>query len=216
MKKIKKTKIIFVCGTDTGVGKTFVTGALLAFLNSQGVRTGGFKPLESGCATTKNHLKRADAEFLKKMGRMPESIDLINPYAFREALAPGVAADLEKKSVSFPKIKKALKTLQKNYDVIFVEGAGGLLVPIAGKKTNLDLIRYLKSPVLLVARLGLGTLNHTLLTLEHLKRNRVKILGVVLNEVTPQKSLAEKTNPAILKKYGVPLLGVMPFKNFPG
>lgn len=208
-------KTIFVCGTDTGVGKTFVTGALLALLNSQGVRAGGFKPLESGCSTHKNHFKRADAEFLKKMGRMPEPIDLINPYAFREALAPGVAALIEKKSVSFSKIKKALSVLQENYDVVFVEGAGGLLVPLSGKKTNLDLIRYLKISVLLVARLGLGTLNHTLLTLEHLKRNRVKVLGVVLNEVTPQKSLAEKTNPAILKRYGVSVLGVVPFTNFP-
>lgn len=213
---MRKPKAIFVCGTDTGVGKTFVTGALLQVLNRQGVRAGGFKPLESGCATHKNHLKRADAEYLKKMGQMPEPIDLINPYAFREALAPGVAAKREGKSVSFPKIKKALATLQKNYDVVFVEGAGGLLVPVAGKKTNLDLIRYLKTPVLLVARLGLGTINHTLLTCENLKRNRIKVLGVILNEVIPQKSLAEKTNPGVLKKYGVPLLGVMPFKNFRG
>src|SRR3989338_5798988 len=206
-----KQKTIFVCGTDTGVGKTVVTGALCAFLNSKGIRAGAFKPLESGCGANGRHIRRADSEYLKKMARMPEPLDLINPYYFKEPLAPGVAASRAKRSVSFSKIKKALRALQKKYDVVFVEGAGGLLVPVNGLKTNLDLIRYLKTPVLVVARLGLGTINHTLLTLEHLKRNQVKILGVVLNQVSKGKTIAEKTNPQVLKRYRVPLLGVIPF-----
>ncbi|MDO8520178.1 MAG: dethiobiotin synthase [Deltaproteobacteria bacterium] len=203
-------KTIFVCGTDTGVGKTVVTGALLAWLNAKGIRAGGFKPTESGCGGMRRHLKRADAEFLKKRAAMPEPLDAINPYYFREALAPGVAAKRLGRIISFSKIARKLKALEKNYDLILAEGAGGLLVPLQGKKTTLDLIRFLKVPVLLVGRLGLGTINHTLLTVEVLKRNRIPLLGVILNETTPRMSLAEKTNPSVLKAYGVPVWGVFP------
>lgn len=204
-------KTIFVCGADTGVGKTYVTGALCAFLNSKGIRAGAFKPLESGCAARGRHIRRADSEFLKKTARMPEPLDVINPYYFKEPLAPGVAAARQGVRVSFVRIRKNLRGLQKKYDVIFIEGAGGLLVPVAGKKTNLDLIRYLKIPVLVVARLGLGTINHTLLTLEHLKRNRVRVLGAILNQTSKGRTIADKTNPDVLKRYGAPLLGVFPY-----
>lgn len=141
---------------------------------------------------------------------MPEPLDAINPYYFREALAPGVAAKRLGRIISFSKIARKLKALEKNYDLILAEGAGGLLVPLQGKKTTLDLIRFLKVPVLLVGRLGLGTINHTLLTVEVLKRNRIPLLGVILNETTPRMSLAEKTNPSVLKAYGVPVWGVFP------
>ncbi len=238
---MKKNNTIFVCGTDTGVGKTVVTSFLLETFNEAGIRAGGFKPLESGCRihtdrmtvclkkisgavstnehksktnyglVSKNHLQRADSTTIKKSGRMSESLDIINPYAFKEALAPGVAAQREHRDVSFSLIKKNLRFLQKKYEMIFVEGAGGLLVPVSGKKTNLDLIKFLNIPVLLVARLGLGTINHTLLTLEHLKRHRIKVLGVLLNQTTATKTLAEKTNPDVLQSYGVPVLGVLPY-----
>ncbi len=211
----KKTKIFFVCGTDTGVGKTFVTGALIASLNKMGIRAGGFKPLESGCRKHQRHLRRADSLFLKKMGKMPEPLDLINPYYFEEALAPGVAAERKKTKISFELITKKLEELKKKYNCLFVEGAGGLLVPLSGKKTNLDLIKKLKTPVILVARLGLGTLNHTLLTLDHLKRNHVSVIGVILNQTTPSKTVAEKTNPAVLKKRGAPILGIVPYQGKP-
>lgn len=199
----KKKQFIFICGTDTAVGKTFITGAICAYLQSEGVKAGAYKPLESG--------NGGDAAFLKKIAGMKEDLKMINPYYFKEPLAPGVAALRCKRKVSFDVIVNNLKKLQKNYDLILIEGAGGLLVPIQGKLTNLDLIKYLKTPVLVIARLGLGTINHTLLTLEHLKRNRVKVLGVILNQTTPRKTIADKTNPGVLKKYDVPLLGTFPY-----
>jgi len=198
---------VFICGTDTDVGKTFVTAALIRALNKQGIRTGGFKPCESGCRKKKGVLIRGDSAALKQAGDMPEDITLINPYCFEEPLAPGVAADRRRVSISFSKIKKALRTLSQNYDMLFVEGAGGLLVPVSGKKTNLDLICHLNLSVVLVARLGLGTINHTLLTLEHLKRHRIKVLGVILNQTTSSGGVAEKTNPPVFRKMGVKILG---------
>lgn len=211
-----RKKAIFVCGTDTGVGKTIVAAALCAGLNAQGIRTGAYKPAESGCsAKNSGHVQRADSEFLKKSAKMSEALDLINPYYFREALAPGLAAEREGKKISFAKIRKNLRVLQKNYDVIFVEGAGGLLVPVSGKRTNLDLIKFLKIPVIVVGRLGLGTINHTRLTLTHLKAHRVPVLGVILSDTVGGKSVAEKTNPHILRKMGVAVLGVLPHLKSP-
>lgn len=208
----QKSLSIFVCGTDTGVGKTIVTGAMCAALNQEGWIAGAYKPLESGCERgERRHFKRADSEFLKKMAGMSESLDHINPYFFKEPLAPGVAARRAGRKVSFSKIKKNFDHLAQKYELLFVEGAGGLLVPISGEKTNLDLIQYLGVPVLLVGRLGLGTINHTLLTLDCLKRHGVPVAGVILNRMTPQKNIAEKTNPDTLKKFGVKILGVFPY-----
>lgn len=214
MTAVVKHKSLFICGTDTGVGKTIVMGALCAWLNSRGIRAGAYKPLESGCSVVsgmKRHIRRADSEFLKRMARMPESIDLINPYYFREALAPGVAAEREGRKISFSLIKENLNKLKDQYDIVFIEGAGGLLVPVAGRKTHVDLIKAFKCPVILVARLGLGTINHTLLTLENLKSNRIEVRGVILNELKPRETLAERTNSDVLNKFGVPLWGIFPY-----
>lgn len=212
---MSSVKTYFVIGTDTSVGKTLVTASLCATLSARGLRVGVFKPLESGCASNrdglKRHVKRADALFLKKIAGVKEPLDDINPYFFGETLAPGVAAQRQRTRVSLSKIKRQLEVLKKKYDLVFVEGAGGLLVPVSGQKTNLDLIKLLKGPVLLIARLGLGTLNHTLLTLEHLRRHRIKVAGVILNETVSPSTLAEKTNPSVLAKFGVPLVGIFPF-----
>ena len=209
------SKTCFVIGTDTGIGKTLVTASLCAALVKRGVKAGAFKPVESGCSRgprgLTRHLRRGDSLFLKKMAAMKEPLDAINPYFFREAVAPGIAAERLGSRISFSRIKQKLDALRKNYDLVFVEGAGGLLVPISGLKTNLDLIKHLKSPVLLVSRLGLGTINHTLLTLEELKRHRIRLAGVILNQTTSRTGVAEKTNPAVLKKFKVPVVGLFPF-----
>lgn len=208
-------KVFFVTGTDTGVGKTLVTAALCATLVARGVKAAAFKPLESGCAPQPRglgrHLKRADALFLKKMAGMSESVDEINPYFFREALAPGIAAEREGRKISFTRIRQGLDALRRKYDVVFVEGAGGLMVPVSGRKTNVDLITFINCPVIVVARLGLGTINHTLLTLHHLRQDHIAIAGVILNETVPRTTIAEKTNPEALKKRSVPVVGIFPF-----
>ncbi|OGP08910.1 MAG: dethiobiotin synthase [Deltaproteobacteria bacterium GWA2_45_12] len=208
-----KQNTFFICGTDTGVGKTLVTGALCLYFCHKKKPIGAFKPLESGCASrlTPNHIHRNDSSFLQKCAGMKEPLDEINLYWFKEALTPALAAKRAGIQISFPKIKQGLKNLQKKYKTVFVEGAGGLLAPIKGLQTNLDLIKSLKLPVIVVARLGLGTLNHTLLTLDVLKRNKIKVAGVILNQTKSSLSLADKTNPGILKQYNVPLLGVFPY-----
>lgn len=208
---MKKAKVLFVCGTDTNVGKTIITGTIALALKQAGYRVGVYKPLESGCSNTKSQKKliRADSEFLAKCAGIT-NLDDVNTYAFKEPLAPGVAAQLNGCSISFAKIKTHLEKLKKKYDIVLIEGAGGLLVPVSGKKTNLDLIKHLKTPVLIVARAGLGTLNHTLLTYQSLKQAKIPVSGVILNQTSSSKDISQKYNAQILKDYRLPLWGTMP------
>jgi dethiobiotin synthetase len=211
---MKKARIFFVCGTDTNVGKTVVTGTLALMLKKAGFKVGVYKPLESGCPTqskSKNKLRRPDSEFLAQCAGI-EDIAEVNTYAFKEPLAPGVAALLNKTDISFVRITSHVNKLKKKYDIVLIEGAGGLLVPIKEKKTNLDLIKYLGVPVLLIARAGLGTINHTLLTYQSLKQNGVEVSGVILNQSQKKPDPSQKYNHQILASYGVPCWGMLTYK----
>ncbi len=198
---------IFVTGTDTGVGKTVVAGALAAYLRRQGVRVGVMKPIASGSFN--------DTLFLKKCAGVEEALNQITPIFLRAPLAPYVAAQIEKKKISFQLIQKRFAALKKKYDFLIVEGVGGLLVPITARKTGVDLIQLTQFPALVVSRLGLGTLNHTLLTLSELRKNKIKIKGVLFNAMAKQsQGLAEKTNPHTVAKLGkVSVWNAFPFSS---
>ncbi len=197
------SKAYYIIGTDTNCGKTIVTGAIAAWLRKEGRDVGVFKPFEAASN---------DSQFLKEMSGSDDPLSEINPYHFDEPLAPGVAAERAKKEVSFETVKTLFQKLKERHEILLVEGAGGLLVPLVGRQTHIELLQQLKIPVLLVARLGLGTLNHTLLTLSVLRQNKIECAGVILNETVPQSSVAETTNPDILERHcDVPLLGTFPF-----
>lgn len=197
---------IFVAGTDTGVGKTCVAGGLAQAFKKRGVDVGVFKPFESGVGSG-----HSDSEYLKKMAGVEDPIHWISPVRFDEALAPLVASERIGTEINWCEITDGFEAIATRHNFMIVEGCGGLLVPLAEAKTNIDLIRECEFPVLLVARLGLGTINHTLLSLECLEHHQIRCLGVVLNQTTPEKGLAEETNPEALKKLmKVPLLQVLP------
>lgn len=203
--KIKRG--LFIAGTDTGVGKTFVAGTLAALLKKKGREVGVFKPFESGVG--QGH---EDYKYLKRIAGVDDPDDLICPYRFKEALAPLVAARRAGVRISWSRVTDCYRRLMARHDFLIIEGAGGLLVPLAPGRTNIDLIRACKLPVLLVARLGLGTINHTLLSLNCLRTNKISCVGVVLNQTTKTRGIAEETNPAVLAKLAsVPILGVIPF-----
>lgn len=206
----KSTKKIFILGTDTEVGKTVIARSLARTLFNQKFKIGVFKPLESGGVIKNGKLYGLDSQSLKEAAFSSFALDMINPYILKNPLAPGVAAEIENIKISFPKIKKSFEKIVDSSDFTIVEGAGGLLVPIQNKKTNLDLIKYLDIDVLLVARSGLGTINHTLLTFQHLSAQGINVRGVILNQVESQRTLSEKTNIHVLKKYGVPIWGYFP------
>jgi len=201
--QIEKNKILAVVGTDTGVGKTIVTASLLAYLNQKELKAAVMKPLESGCAWDKKNkiLIPEDALFLKQNSQIPEELNKINPFAFKAPLAPAVAAKLENKKINFQKIINLKNYFLKKYPYLVLEMAGGLLVPLTSTQTNLDLIQKLACEVLLVARAGLGTLNHSLLTLKVLEAYSIPVVGIILNHSQKTKDLSTKTNLKTLQSW---------------
>jgi dethiobiotin synthetase len=198
---------LFIAGTDTAVGKTLVTAGIAAYLRERGVDCGVMKPVESGCLSG---AKDSDTAYLKKISRTADDLDQINTYAFAAPLAPGVAAAQEGVEISFDKIAESYKRLDLLHPVVLVEGAGGLIVPLNAEQTMADLILHLRLPVLLVGRLGLGTLNHTLLSLDYLERKGISVVGIVLNATTRNGDISEQSNPQTLAQWtNVPIWGVV-------
>jgi dethiobiotin synthetase len=209
-------KGIFITGTDTGVGKTFVSVGLLKVLKEMGYNVCPMKPLETGCRFKNGEVIPEDTVKLVKAAEVNEPIDLINPYRFRQPLAPAVAADLEGVRISKKKIISAFNKLSNKYDVTIVEGAGGIMVPVYRKYFFIDLIKDMDLPILVVARPGLGTLNHTLLTLEAAKSRGINVIGVIINCSSKINNDASvQTNPEVIERSGgMPVLGIVPyFKN---
>lgn len=196
---------VFVTGTDTGVGKTYVTAAILAELRRTGVKAAAFKPIACGEGG------RTDAELYRRLMNGEEPLDVVNPVYLRHPLAPSVAAELERRRIDLAEIRRAYSRLTTHYSLVLVEGAGGLLVPIKRNYFVADLAKELRVPLVIVSRLGLGTINHTLLTVRQARAMGLRVKGIVLNDTTGRRGLAEKTNITALPGLcGVPLLGVMP------
>ncbi|MDH4164414.1 MAG: dethiobiotin synthase [Nitrospirota bacterium] len=196
-----KHKGIFITGTDTGVGKTYVACGVASELRRIGVDVGVMKPAESGCRSRRGSLIPADAISLAKAADAADHLDLINPYRFREPLAPAVAARLERKRIDLNVILRSFQTLATNHDFMLVEGAGGIMVPLTRRLTFLDLAVTIGLPVLIVARPNLGTINHTLLTVEALRQRSVPILGISINDSSGnQHGLAEHTSPSVIAR----------------
>jgi len=204
----------FITGTDTGVGKTHVSAALSAFLSlRKNMDVGVMKPFESGLAKRDKDSLPWDAICLKEASGSSDDLDMISPYTFDAPLAPEVAAALQNVTIDLELVDKIYDNIIQNHDIVIVEGAGGVLVPIKKDFFYIDLIKRWDVPVLVISRLGLGTINHTLLTCGLLQAKKVKIIGVILNNIEGLSDLAAKTNPEILKKYlNVPILGIFPHK----
>ena len=204
---------LFVTGTDTGVGKTLIAGGVAAALVARGVDVGVAKPVESGCLRTSNGLVPTDAAFLKRMASAPEPLEDICPVRLEAPLAPAVAAEREGVTIHLDELEAAVRSVASRHALTLCEGAGGLYVPLDGERgCVIDLIQRVGFPALVVGRLGLGTINHTTLTVRALQAARVDVVGVVLSQTGPERGPAEETNPAAVERLtGVPLLGVVPY-----
>lgn len=204
---------IFITGTDTGVGKTVVAGGLAATLKKRGLNVGVMKPVQSGGKKDKNgRLYSEDAKFIMKTADIKEDIDLVNPICLEPPLAPSVAAKLSGVIIDINKIKATFKKLQEKYEFLIVEGAGGIIVPIYEEYLLKDLILDLKLPTLIIARPTLGTINHTVLTVQYLEEKGIKVAGIILNNLDSKKAgMAEKTNPQVIESLTKrPILGIIP------
>ncbi len=199
-----KAKTIFITATDTHVGKTIATFVLGTLLQSRGVDVGVLKPVQCG---------GNDAQFLKECLKLTDEAALINPIYVKEPLSPHLALRRAGRSFDIRKIKQAYKELRQRHDLLLIEGAGGLMVPLNNNYYNADLIKALHAEVIIVARLGLGTINHTLLTINQAKEYGLTIKGILFSDANPRKkSIAEQTNPQeIAHLSGVKVLGIIPY-----
>ncbi len=193
------TRGIYIIGTDTGVGKTAVAAGMMHLLLKNHYRAAYFKPVASGVRVIDGVSVSTDAAFVSVVSGFAERQDRVTPFVFADAVAPHLAARMARRRIDRSVIKNSLDDLKSRYDVIVAEGAGGLAVPLDDEGAmQYDLIRELNFPCLLVARAGLGTINHTLLTLGFAKSVGLKIKGIIISGVGD--TLIEQDNVATIKK----------------
>ena len=206
---------LIVTGTDTGVGKTVIAGAIANWFRRRGSRVAVLKPVATGCVHRREGLVSEDAEFLAVCSDTSHPLDLICPQRFAEPLAPAVAAERAGVTLDWAAIQRSLRIMSNDADVMMVEGVGGLMVPMDAKHTFRDVARWLSLPVVIVARPGLGTINHTLLTVECLRAAEVAVAGVVINCYPADgASIAEESNPRVIERWGkVPVLCLAPHES---
>jgi dethiobiotin synthetase len=197
----------FITGTDTGVGKTLVSCALLHAFSANGRKVIGMKPVAAGCEN--GHWM--DVDLLVAASTVSAPSKLVNPYALIPPLAPHIAAKQANIEIDPSVIQKAFIELKKTAEMVIIEGVGGFLVPLSSQYDGADLARILNLPVILVVGLRLGCLNHALLTAQVVKANGLQLGGWVANGIDPQM-LAQKDNIQALKqRLDCPLLGIIPF-----
>jgi len=201
-------KSVFIAGTDTGVGKTFITTLICRYLDQQGVRVVPQKWIQTGTDDGRSDIKT----IITTVGEdYPAAIrKLMEPYRFRYPASPHLAARREKKRISRQRIMNYYRKLASLYETVIVEGSGGLLVPINRSQTMLDIVTELKLPVLLVVGNKLGCINHTLLSIAALKQRNLSLAGVIFNNLECGPTLILKDNPKIVAALsGANVLGVM-------
>ncbi|MDQ7785434.1 MAG: dethiobiotin synthase [Desulfomonilaceae bacterium] len=172
---------LFVTGTDTGVGKTLVTAGLVRFARIQGRRCVAIKPVETGCPVRSGMLHPEDGVFLMEASESDLSLDECAPFRFSLPAAPARAAAMEGSRIFLSDLVEHVQAVAESRDFVIAEGAGGLMVPIEDRLMMIDLVERLGCPVLLVARSRLGTINHTLLSVEALRRRDLEIAGIILS-----------------------------------
>ena len=207
----------FITGTDTGVGKTVITALLASLFKKKGFKVAVYKPVESGGKLGKSKCFSLDAEFVRTNAEIEQPYEEMNTYCFKNAVSPHLAAELENEEIDTSTILRHFEKLKKNYDVVLIEGVGGLCVPIV--KTEIliaDLIKMLCLPIIIVARPTLGTINHTVLTVKCANHMGIEVNGIVMNYTQDiNDTVVEKTNPKYIEEMTkVPILGIVPFVDF--
>jgi dethiobiotin synthetase len=218
----KKGHGLFITGTDTAVGKTMVTAALAAVLRAAGYDVGVMKPVHTGCRDPNgpraSDRPPPDTAVLMRAADVCDPVELVTPYRLCRPLSPLAAARAEERSIDLRRLRTAYRALVHRHQIVLVEGVGGLLVPLTATSTVADLIGAWHLPVILVARAGLGTLNHTLLSVEAARRRGLTIGGIILNHSRPvggarrgRRDPSAGGNAALLRELTkLPVVGPLP------
>ncbi|WLV24360.1 dethiobiotin synthase [Aciduricibacillus chroicocephali] len=204
------TRGIYITGTDTEIGKTVVAAGIAGALKKSGIDIGVMKPFMSGAKREDPH---SDAAMLKSLAEDTNCIEQINPYQFDEAVTPLLAAEMNSIDISLDKLLSHWNEISLTHDFFIVEGAGGLMAPMGSDYHNGHIAREMGFPLIIVARPGLGTVNHTLLTIEKARTMGIEVLGIIINGVQfGERTLAEQTNRKLIERFtDVSVLGEIPW-----
>jgi dethiobiotin synthetase len=198
----------FITGTDTGVGKTFVTVGLLRYLNAHGVMAAGMKPLASGCERTPDgRLRNEDALLIRDASALELPYELVNPFPFEPPVAPHIAAARAGVVIDMETILERFNMIADQADCVIVEGVGGWEVPVGEDAGMPDLAAALGLPVILVVGLRLGCINHALLTAQATRARGLHLAGWVANRVETSVDEEQAVIEAIANRIGAPMLG---------
>ena len=202
---------LFITGTDTGVGKTVVTACLANFFKSQDV--GVMKPIETGVDPKCNSAANSDAKFLMEVSGTTDADEEVCPLRLKTPASPYQASQIAGTSIQPTTILKQFKVLQSRHNMMLVEGVGGLLVPITARYNVADLAREIGLPLIIVSRVRVGTLNHTLLTINAARQHGLLIKGIILNkqENDDLDKVEEEQGELIEELSDIPILGTCPY-----
>ena len=206
------TKGYFVTGTDTGVGKTWCSLALMAALQQQGQQVLGMKPVASGCEQHTDGLRNEDALLLQAQASRTLAYQQVNPYAYAPAIAPHLAAQQVGQSIDLAHLAEVFHGLSAQADWVIVEGAGGWRVPLNAKQDMSDLARLLRLPVVLVVGLRLGCINHALLSAEAIRASACELAGWIANPLSEYMDQQQENIASIAARIDAPLLATMPYQ----
>lgn len=205
----------WITGTDTGVGKTMLSAALIEVYKMHGKRVVGMKPVAAGCAIRDGVLRCDDSESLLRASSIKPERVLITPYAYAPPIAPHLAADAEQRPIEFAPIVAAYEALRKQAEVVIVEGVGGFAVPLSAQHDTADLAVTIGLPVILVVGLRLGCLNHALLTQEAIIARGLDFAGWIANAIDPDMAMRDENIAALDARLVAPRLGSVPFLENP-
>ncbi len=199
----------FITGTDTEIGKTYTTAALLHYFNQQGLKTAGLKPIASDAQQTANGLRNDDALQLQAAMSMEFPYDQVNPFTFEPPIAPHIAVEPDRLDVQST-IAACQSVLNSEYEVLLVEGAGGWAAPLNYEETFADLASAFAFPIILVVGLKLGCLNHTILSWESINARSLPFAGWIANHIDPHMLEQTKNIKTLEKVIGMPPLAIIP------
>ncbi|MFM1655312.1 dethiobiotin synthase [Brevibacillus sp. B_LB10_24] len=206
---------VFITGTGTGVGKTLVTAYLAALFRRAGIDAVPYKPIQSGSIRRGEELVAEDVAFYRDVARLPYDQGDLCTYCLEAAVSPHLAAQQAGQTIEPQRIAEQYRRLKAKHQLVLVEGAGGLAVPLAAKPSfvymTMHLIHLLQVPIILVTQPGLGTINHTLLTVSYARTHHIPVAGLIVNGMPAKPTCMETDNVKMIEKLTqVPVLGILP------
>jgi dethiobiotin synthetase len=201
----------FITGTDTGVGKTLVTAALIHVLTSRGLRVAGMKPVAAGAFFDGQQWRSEDADALQTASNVDLPARMVTPYLLRQPTAPHIAAAAQGVQIKLDLIDRCYREIEMQVDAVVVEGSGGFMVPLGDAGGGHDLARRLGLPIIMVVGIRLGCINHALLTQQAILANKLRLVGWVANVIDPEQSQAHAMIDSMIALIRAPLLGRLPW-----